>query len=255
MLQTLSDLRRMSIGAVDGDIGRVKDAYFDDHEWTVRYIIIDPGPWLTGRWVQITPWSISGIDWAARRINAALTRDQIRNSPDIDADPPVSRQHEIAYLDYFGYPHYWSGPLLWGDVPFPNPRTLWSGARLESDRPIPRGDPHLRSASEVSGYQIQAADGSIGHVDDFLFDDQGWSLRYLVVDTRNWLPGRHVLIATDWVKDVSWEGHSAHVAMTRNEVRLSPEYDRRSFTHNAEEALHQHYRQSDPRTTSDQQTR
>jgi uncharacterized protein YrrD len=250
MLHTMSELKRMSIGATDGEIGRVRDAYFDDHAWTVRYIIVDPGPWLTGRWVQITPWSIRGIDWAARRIDVALTREQIRNSPDIDADPPVSRQQEIAYLDYYGYPQYWSGPLLWGEVPFPDPKALSAGARLESDRPIPRGDPHLRSASEVHGYHVEAADGSIGHVDDFLFDEQGWSLRYLVVDTRNWLPGRQVLIATDWVQRVSWKEHKAHVALTRAEVRDSPEYDSQSLTQSAEQALHRHYRRPEqPRET------
>jgi sporulation protein YlmC with PRC-barrel domain len=238
VLQTISDLRHMTIGATDGEIGRVRDAYFDDHAWAVRYLVVDPGPWLAGRWVQITPWSIRGVDWENKRIDVALTREQVRNSPAIDADPPVSRQHEIAYLDYYGYPHYWSGPLLWGELPFPDPKALAEVARLESDRPIAWGDPHLRSASEVQGYHIEARDGPIGHVDDFVVDDQSWLLRYLVVDTRNWLPGRHVLLATEWVREVNWQAGNAHVALTRDEVRASPEYDRRSLTQSAAQALH-----------------
>jgi uncharacterized protein YrrD len=251
MLQTVSELKRLSIRAVDGEIGHVRDAYFDDHTWTLRYIVVNPGSWLTGRWVQITPLSIRDIDWGARCVDVTLTRDQVRSSPDIDADPPVSRQHEIAYLDYYGYPYYWSGPELWGHVAFPGevvtPDQVERLRQLQDeDRPQPKGDPHLRSANEVSGYHVQAVDASIGHVDDFLFDDRNWSLRYLVVDTRNWLPGRHVLVATDWVHRVSWEEHKAHVALTRDEVRDSPEYDRASFTQADEQALYQHYKRPPP---------
>lgn len=245
MLQTVADLKRMSIGALDGEIGHVKDAYFDDCEWTLRYLVVNPGTWLNRRWVLITPWSIRAVDWDAQQVHIPLTREQVRGSPDIDTDKPVARQHEVAYFDYYGYPHYWTGPFSWGPVPFPtdtvDPASDAGSAVGRAQRSRERGDPHLRSANEVSGYQVEAADGSIGHVDDFLFDDRSWSLRYFVVDTRNWLPGHHVLISTDWVERVSWEGRKVHVSLTREEVRSSPEYDRESFTETAEYALYRHY--------------
>jgi hypothetical protein len=244
MLQTLSGLKRMSIGATDGEIGHVRDAYFDDHEWTLRYLVVSAGSWLTGRWVLISPWAIRAVNWQAKRVDVALTREQVRNSPDVDADKPVSRQYETAYSDYYGYPYYWMGPFAWGPLPHPREGGPADPAQQAQRRDTEKGDPNLRSANEVDAYHIEAVDGSIGHVDDFIFDDASWGLRYFVVDTRNWLPGRHVLISTDWVERVSWAERKAYVALTRDEVRNSPEYDAKSFTQVEEDALHKHYGRS-----------
>lgn len=241
MLRTFSDLKRMSIGATDGEIGHVRDAYFDDQHWTLRYLVVNPGSWLTGRWVLISPWAIRDVNWQAQRVDVALTRVQVRNSPGMDADKPVSRQYETEYSDYYGYPYYWMGPFAWGPMPLPEQTALAEQLRQEAGRDTEKADPNLRSASEVDGYHIEAVDGSIGHVDDFIFDDASWGLRYFVVNTRNWLPGRHVLISTDWVERVSWADRKAHVALTRDEVRNSPAYDAASFTQTEEEALHRHY--------------
>jgi hypothetical protein len=193
--------------------------------------------------VLISPWSIRDVDWREQRVNVALTRDQVRNSPSIDTDQPVSRQHETAYFDYYGYPYYWAGPFAWGPVPFPREVAATDAALQGERRSDDKGDPNLRSASEVDGYHIEAVDGSIGHIDDFIFNDETWSLRYFVVDTRNWLPGRHVLISTDWVDRVSWEQRKAYVALTREEVRSSPEYDPASFTPEEADVLDERYRQ------------
>jgi hypothetical protein len=242
MLQSFASLKRMSIGATDGEIGHVRDAYFDDHEWTLRYLVVNPGSWLAPRLVLISPWSIRDVDWQARRVNVALTREQVRNSPGIDTDQPVSRQHETAYFDYYGYPYYWTGPFAWGPVPFPREIAEVDAARRSERRDKDeKGDPNLRSAAEVHGYGIEAVDGSIGHVDDFIFNDETWGLRYFVVDTRKWLQGRHVLISTEWVERVSWEKRKAYVALTREEVRNSPEYDPESFTATDADAFERHF--------------
>lgn len=241
MLQTLSGLKRMPIGATDGEIGHISDAYFDDHEWTLRYLVVNPGSWLTGRRVLISPWAIRDVNWQAQRVDVVLSREQVRNSPDMDTDKPVSRQYETAYADYYGYPYYWMGPFAWGPLPLPKEGTAEDLARQAGRRDSEKIDPNLRSANEVDAYHIEAVDGSIGHVDDFIFDDATWALRYLVVDTRNWLPGRHVLISTDWVERMSWEDRKAYVALTRDEVRNSPEYDAASFTQAEEDALYKHY--------------
>lgn len=230
MFHTLTALERMSIQATDGKLGSVNDTYFDDQAWTLRYLVADTARWLPGRKVLVSPLSIQSIDWPGRTVAVNLTREQIKGSPGIDSDKPVSRQHETAYFDYFGYPYYWAGPLRWGPVAFPprpgrsaqrGPDYWWEQQRRNLDR---SADPHLRSTEAVSGYHIEASDGEIGHVQDFLFDEEDWSLRFLAVDTRNWWPGRHVLVAIDWVESVSWSQRKVHVSMTRDAIRRAPEW-------------------------------
>lgn len=243
MLRRFSDLRGLALGATDGEIGTIKDAYFDDHNWTLRYLVVTTGSWLSGRSVLISPASIKGVR-GNQRLELNLTREQIRNAPGQDSDRPVSRQYEAQLLDHYGYPHYWSG-ATWGGVgsgdamAAASAQTMRRNQASESSRE--QGDPHLRSAKEVTGYAIQAVDDSLGEVDDFLFDDSNWSLRYFVVDTRKWLPGRHVLMATDWITNVNWDERKVEVGMSKEEVRNSPEFDESQLSEHQEQALYRHY--------------
>lgn len=230
MFHTLTAIESMSIHATDGSIGSVKDTYFDDQAWTLRYLVVDTIKWLPSRNVLISPISIQDIDWDGQIVYLDLTRDQVKGSPSVDWDKPVTRQHERAYFDYFGYPYYWAGPLRWGPVPFPpssgnamqnGPDHWWEQQRRTFDE---RGDPHLRSTEAVSGYHIEAVDGAIGHVQDFLFDEQDWSLRFLAIDTRNWWPGRLILVAIDWIERVSWGERKVYVSMTRDAIKRAPEW-------------------------------
>jgi hypothetical protein len=232
MLRTLHDLKHTTIGATDGPIGKVRDAYFDDQHWTMRYLVVDTGGWLS-RQVLITPLAIERVDWNGERIEVRMTREQVRNSPDIDTDKPVSRQHEMLYLNYYGLPHYWSGPMLWGPTASPlgigdiRSEPLRTGHRMQSlEEMSDQNDPHLRSCASVSGYHVEANDGAIGHIADYLFDDDTWTLRYLVIDTRNWLPGKRVVISSEWVERVSWNERKAYVSMSKQSIRDAPEYDR-----------------------------
>jgi len=201
MLRSVNALRGFTIGATDGEVGRVEAFYFDDTSFTIRHLVVDTGGWLGGRKVLISPRALGDIDWDDRRIDAALTKAQVEKSPDIDTDRPVSRQQEIEYYRYYGYPSYWSGPYLWGSYPFPVVSPGRS-ATLEHERrwewgPQESGDPHLRSSAAVIGYHIAATDGDIGHVEDFLVDDETWCIRYMVVDTSNWWFGRKVLVSSE----------------------------------------------------------
>lgn len=232
MLRTLHELRQTTIGATDGAIGKVHDAYFDDQHWTMRYLVVDTGGWL-GRKVLITPLAIERVSWRDERIDVRMTREQVHNSPDIDTDKPVSRQHEMLYLNYYGLPHYWSGPMLWGPTASPlglgeiRSEPLRTGHEMQSIEELSdHNDPHLRSCASVSGYHVQASDGAIGHIADYLFDDDTWTLRYLVIDTRNWLPGKRVVISSEWVERVSWNERKAYIGMSKQSIRDAPEYDR-----------------------------
>jgi hypothetical protein len=103
-------------------------------------------------------------------------------------------------------------------------------------------DPHLRSTGAVRGYHIHAVDGEIGHIVDFLIEDESWAIRYIVVTTRNWWPGKHILIAIEWIDRVSWNESRIFVSLTRDEIRKSPEYLASTFpSKDYEQELHAHY--------------
>lgn len=234
MPRRLNRLLRFTLRATDGPIGRVHDLYFDDHRWTVRYVVADTRRWLPGRRVLISPISVDDIDWRRRRLHVDLSRERIRSSPDIDTDKPVSRQHEADFHDYFCFPYYWDGEDLWGWASLPAslriPAQVERGEEKEKS-PNRTGDPNLRSAHYVIGHRIQASDAEIGHVEDFLFDESSWQIRYVVVDTRNWWPGKRVLVSPAWISWVSWLQLNVHVDLPSETIRNAPPYDpRRPFT-------------------------
>jgi len=247
MLRSMKALHGFTVGATDGDIGTVQDSYFDDVSFTVRYLVVDTGGWLTGRKVLLSPIAVRTMDWAAKRLTAALTKAQVEQSPTIDTEKPVSRQHETAYHGYYGYTPYWAGAYLWGAYPFPIPGRPRGAAELAREQrwdwaAKERADPHLRSARAVTGYHLQATDGDIGHVADFLVDDQAWAIRYLPVDTTNWWPGKKVLVAPAWITRVDWGTSKVHVTVTRAQIQTSPEYDpARAVDRAYEMQLHDHY--------------
>ncbi|HXV81026.1 MAG TPA: PRC-barrel domain-containing protein [Candidatus Binatia bacterium] len=246
MLRAVDELKSFALGADDGEIGKVIDSYFDDEKWTVRYLIVDTGGWLTGRQVLISPMSISKVDWHANRINVRLTKKQVEDSPSIEEDKPVSRQHEMDYFTYYNYPYYWTGPYVWGPASMPGhaiaPRPQNSQAREILEMKQASEDVHLRSIREVTGYYIGAKDGDIGHAEKFILDDENWTLRYMVVDTRNWLPGKKVLVSPEWISSVSWSDGRVYVDLTRDAIKSCPEYDPdQPIDRGYESRLHEHY--------------
>ncbi len=248
MLLSINELQGYPIHATDGDIGQVDQFYFDDEAWTVRYLVVDTGHWLTGRRVLISPIVISGIDRETKTFNAGLTQEQIKNSPDIDTHRPVSRQHEMEYFNYYGWPYYWYGGGLWGGGYYPNALTMANalGAKSVTGPPAKSSeeqiDSHLRSTGAVANYHIEAADGEIGHVEDFIMDDQTWTIRYLVVDTRNWWPGKRVLVPPQWTSRLNWAESRVYVDLDRESIKSAPEYEASSLiTREFEQEMYGHY--------------
>jgi hypothetical protein len=245
MLTNTSQLKGLTILATDGELGTVDQFYFDDETWAIRYLTVETGGWLGGRQVLISPFSVLHADWQAKRLDVALTKKQVENSPDIDTHLPVSRQHEAAYLGYYGYPYYWGGPYLWGPALYPAglaiPATASMDAmaeRIQKESP----DSHLRSSAAVTGYHIEAADGEIGHVYGFLMDDEAWAIRYIEVATRNWWPGKKVLVSPAWVERVSWTESRVYVGLSREAIKNAPDYaDSTPITREYENRLHLHY--------------
>jgi hypothetical protein len=255
MLRTTHDLKDYSIGATDGPVGHVKDFYFDDDAWVIRYLVVETGSWLSNRRVLISPVSLHDPDWLGRTLPASITKAQVKDSPDVESHRPLSRQNEITYLDYYGYPNYWGGVGMWGNDMYPYammPGYIGSGlpadereaqAHWRAEREHPRNDdPHLRSCEEVAGYHLHASDGEIGHVDGFLVDEQTWAIRYLVVNTSNWWIGHKVLIAPAWITGVNWKEQTLSVDLSRDSVKAAPPYDAGTvWSSELEHGLYEHY--------------
>lgn len=256
MLVHLEDLQGASIRATDGDVGTVKDFYFDDERWAVRYLVVETGTWLKSRKVLVSPISIGVPIVADKVIPATISRAQVGSSPHIDTDQPVSRQHESDYLGYYGYPVYWGGAGLWGGEPFPgmmsgmgymsepamlDPATQTALADANTRR-HEHDDPHLRSCKNIQGYHLLATDGEIGHVAGYIVDDKSWAIRYLIVDTSNWWVGRKLLIAPEWINSVHWEDATVAVELTREAVQAAPVYDPNALpTREQEAGIYEHY--------------
>lgn len=217
MLRSMQELKNYTIGATDGEIGHVTDFFFDDASWVVRYLVVETGSWLMSRKVLISPNSVMQPDWMHKRLPVRINRSQVKNSPDIDTEKPVSRQHEVAYADYYEFPYYWDA----------------------------NDDPHLRSCNAVVGYHIHARDGDIGHVQGMLVDEDTWSLRYLVVDATNWWGGHSVLISPNWIESIGWADSKVFVNLSRQAIKSSPAFDSTAELNRRHEAdLYEHYQRS-----------
>jgi hypothetical protein len=260
MLRNMKDLENNAIIATDGEIGHVKDFYFDDDAWVVRYFVVEAGTWLSSRKVLISPIAVGQPDWLGRKLPVSITQAQVRNSPDIDTDKPVSRQNEEQLLGYYDHPYYWGGVGLWGEGLYPYAmapgfaghamdhveREREMEAYLRAERARHRNDdPHLRSCNEVTGYRIHATDGEIGHVSGFLVDDATWALRYLIIDTSNWWIGHMVLVAPPWISGVHWPDRSVSVDLTREAIKSAPAFDPSAdWTREQDVSLYRHYGQN-----------
>jgi hypothetical protein len=246
MLTNAKNLKGFKIHATDGELGTVDQLYFDDKAWAIRYLIVETGGWLGGKPVLISPISIIHTDWQAKQMDVALTQKQVENSPTIDTHQPVSRQHEADYMGYYGYGGYWTGPNLWGPVSYPQglatPRSTEEIANKIRKEWTSSMDSHLRSVDTVTGYHIEATDGEIGHVYGFVVDDEAWAIRFIEVATRNWWPGKTVLISPAWIKRVSWEESKVYLDLSREAIQGGPPYPEAApINREYERLLYQHY--------------
>jgi hypothetical protein len=223
MLQNIKELYGDKLAASDGAIGHVKDFYFDDKNWVIRYLVADTGTWLTGRLVLLSPHAFGKLAQSEKTLRVKLQKKQIENSPSIESHKPVSRQYEVEYYRYYGWPAYWDGGGMWGLGGYPvlvPPSKDQMKAHLQYHH---RDDKHLQSMHAVTGYQIQTVDGTIGHVSSFLVDDQSWAIRQLVVESGHWFSGKEILIAPAKVERVSYEDSTVFVNLTKADIQRTAE--------------------------------
>jgi len=225
MIRSIKPLYGDKLGASDGEIGHVKDFYFDDQSWAVRYLVADTGSWLTGRQVLISPHAVGSLYQPGKLVLVKLTRKQIEDSPLIETHKPMSQQYEAEYYQYYGWPNYWQGDGLWGTTGFPmvvtpiNPSTGKSASHVP---PVKRADAHLRSTLAVDGYHVKTADGLAGHVSDFMMDDKTWAIHELVVKTGHRLSGKEVRISVGKVARISYEDSTVYINLTSAALEQSP---------------------------------
>lgn len=229
MLCNLETLTGYTLQATDGEIGRCKDFLFDDNSWAIRWMVADTHKWLPlGRKVLISPVSLGAHFSENKTIPVNLNRQTIEDSPHLDEHSPVSRTQERKLFEHFGYGYYWAGAGIWGAYPYPSP-LMEPRVELDNDDGTAAADDsedsHLRSFNEVKGYTVHAADGDIGHVDDIVIDRDDWKITFIIVDTHNWLPGgRKVVIASDFLGDVSWSEQHVMVNLNVAQIENSPLY-------------------------------
>ncbi len=241
MLVNAKTLAGFKLNCVDGEIGTVRDYYFDDKHWAVRYLVADTGTWLTERQVLISPYSVVQVDTGNRSVTVKLSKTQIESSPPLPAEQPLTRQYERDFFLFYGWPFYWTGLNMGGQAPFLTPIRDRDAVEQPQEED-PAWDPDLRSMDDIRGHHIQASDGELGHLDDFIVDIDNWAIRYLVIDTRNWWPGKRVLISPKWVEAVSWSESKIYVDIPRETIKLAPEYTPDLLlTRDYENALHSYY--------------
>jgi hypothetical protein len=239
MLYKAKTLEGFILKSLDGEIGAVEEFYFDDKHWAIRYLVANTGNWLTGREILISPHAVHAVQKEKQQILIDLTKKQIEDSPLLDHTKPLSREFEETYYSYYGWPVYWGGPYIWGLYPYIE-RNKEKGEteihRLKND------NPNLRRMHDVDGSDLQATDGAIGRIVDFIIDDEIWVIRYLIVNTSNWCFGKKVLISPKWIERISWVESKVFLNLTREDIRQSPEYAGKDMlTREYEVELHRHY--------------
>jgi hypothetical protein len=232
MLLVASALTGYDIEAIDGCIGTVSDFLFDDANWTLRWLVVDNSTWLSDRKLLIHPSAIGTTAYERHALTVKLSKAQIEGSPAVRHDQPVSRQMELSLYDYFGASPLWEGGGYFGGGAIASPLSpppIYGQTPMGSadDDGLPRDehDPHLRSIATMTGYHVQAMDGMIGHVENFMIDDSRWDVRYLIVDTKNFWPGKHVLLSPQAVTEVDWLRRDIRLNLSRETVRTSPEWN------------------------------
>jgi uncharacterized protein YrrD len=229
MERNINSLIGYSMEATDGEIGEVVDFYFDDETWTIRYLILKTGSWLSGRKVLISAAGLSTTDIRQGLFPISITKEQIRNSPDIDTDKPVSRQQEAMLNQHHFWENYWGSGYYGGEMGVANARPV----KIKAVDRDPNEDFHLRSIAQVNGYTIHASDGEIGHVNDFIVNDQTWKLIDIVVDTHNWIGGKKVLVPVSNVRSISFQSWLVYVNITLADINNCKLYKEAEYNQEA----------------------
>lgn len=254
MLHKITDLKSYSLQATDGEIGSISDLYFDQESWVALYLVVDVGSWWESNEVLLVPEVIESVDAESQTLMVNITREQVRNSPDVTSDMPLSREKETLLHRHYGWQPYWTGPVA--GVPGLTSPTLRAPVadtavpadeletpkNVDEPRTLINEENTMRSAAEIVGYSLKAVDGNVGDVEDFIIDDSFWVMRYIIVNTGTWLSGKSVLLAPGWIEAIDWLASRVSVDLTQQSIEHSPQYDPDvAVSRTYEKRLYEHY--------------
>lgn len=243
MAYNIRNLIGLKVQAIDGDIGKIHDFLFDDRNWKIRYIVVYTGTWLFGKKVLISPNSVEQSASWRTKFPINLTKEKIKNSPDIDLDKPVSLQKQAELFKYYSWPV--------GDdfIPIPAFDIQEESATPETRPAMPSGrkeqlDQHLRSAREIIEYAVITKDDEkVGYVEDFIIHQlAAWTITHIVLDSKHNLPIKSTLIPTRYIKEVVWSENRLDVTLEKSVIESAPEYNPDQFTEEFEAEIKTHYK-------------
>lgn len=215
MLESTHLLIGFSLATEDGEIGSIKDFYFDDQYWNIRYLVVETGNWFFGRKVLVSPYAIEGVEWENRSLKVRMTKEQVRNSPTIDTNLPVSKQLEKKLNDYYAWPYYGSAGMGYPTTGMVKvSRTIKSDTEENSS-----ADKHLRSYRHVRDYKVYNPDGFLGETADFLMDTADWKLPYLIVDLAEHPDPDMMVIPTDQIASIDFSTYAVAVTLRTAELK------------------------------------
>ena len=207
------------LAALDGEIGHVKDLYFDDKSWVVRYVVADTGNWLKSRLVLLSPHAFGRLRPDATALHVNLSKEQIEKSPPIESHQTVSRKYEVDYFRYYGWPAYWNGGALWGMATCPVVTPSLEAEVSDTPKVHHRNDKHLRGTREVLGYDVQTAQGPVGTACGLMLNDTSWAIQEIAVDVGHWYSGKEIMISTADIESISYEDSRIYVRLSKDEVK------------------------------------
>ena len=223
MFRSLKELLGYQLLAKDGHMGKVHNFLFNDEDWNIRYLVVETGPWILGRKVLISLLALGQPVWASETFPVDLTREQVKSSPDVDLAKPVSRQYEERLLQHYRLPMYWSMAAAIPGRPAYVPPQLFSKQEDQAHKEV---DLHLRSAKELFGYQVNALEGDVGTLTNFILEDEDWNIRYMVVDISSWLGSeKQILVALEWVSNIDVSRKEVLIDLSQDAVKFSPAFD------------------------------
>lgn len=229
MYYLTSTLKKYSIYATDGEMGKVHDLYFDDERWGLRYAVVDSRKWLPGRRVLLSPATFDSINDEEGFVKANEDKETIRNSPKVPEGQPITKEVEKSLTGYYGWSRYWTDSLVGGIQPRPYndlrnealaKDQMQQELNLNNDK-----DHDLRSAGETMDYKVHADNGKLGHAADLVFDDHYWKMRYLVVQGEG-LPNedQYYLIDLQDVESVDWFDGDIYVKGSLESIKNKKSY-------------------------------
>ena len=108
MKRSIKELLGYSVRVKDGTKGNVKDFLFDEESWTIRYMTTDVGNLFVDKKVLIPRVFFEKPDWNSQVFVIHMTKDELKNSPNLDKHKPVSRKFEEALNKFYNIDNYWS---------------------------------------------------------------------------------------------------------------------------------------------------